>query len=298
MSLIQDALKRQQEETESNRVPMKTEAPPSVPDAMPVPPSPPATLGIALRAGPGPVDQPLPANQPLPAVPPATTGSPVDPEKPVQPGKSWKWIAGIIVFCVLLAWGGGLLVVLIMKQSAEHTLLGQFMPDLIKTHATSGKSSDQPPPTAISKPEAIPASARESASKPWISPAAAAAPAFADEGEDALENEALQSMKAQGASAAVPGTATWPRRKLSAIFSNVGSDQEGARLKPVVWPRLKLSAVFSNMGSGQSGARLNNRLILLGDQIDGVTLIEIRRDSVLLKCGKETRSLKMGMTLN
>ena len=92
--------------------------------------------------------------------------------------------------------------------------------------------------------------------------------------------------------------AAGPQQKLSAIFSNVDADQEGARLKPVVWPRLKLSAVFSNMGSGQSGARLNNRLILLGDQIEGVTLVEIRRESVVLKCGKETRSLKMGMTLN
>jgi hypothetical protein len=131
-----------------------------------------------------------------------------------------------------------------------------------------------------------------------LSPAAAAAPAFADEGEDVEEDGALSSVKEQVASVAVPGPATWPQRKLSAIFSNVGADQESARLNPLVWPRLKLSAIFSKVGSGQSGARLNNRLILLGDQIDGVTLVEIRRDSVILKYGKETRSLKMGMTLN
>ncbi|MCX6992184.1 MAG: hypothetical protein NT011_03470 [Kiritimatiellaeota bacterium] len=309
MSLIQDALKRQQEESESIRVPLKATPPaqnagavdptlrevgaaPSVPDVMPVPPSPPAapaTLGIALRAGPEPANRPLPASQRLPAAPP------VDPpairqltdvalraglEKPVQSGKSWKLIAGIIILCVIIAWSGGLLVVLILKQSAEHTLLGQVMPDLIKAHAT------QSPATAISKPVVT------SAPGPWLSPAAAAAPAFADEGEDVNEDMALPSVKEQGASA------TWSRRKLSAILGNAGADQEDARLKPVVWPRLKLSAIFSNMGPGQSGARLNNRLILLGDQIEGVTLIEIRRDSVVLKCGKQTRSLKMGMTLN
>ncbi|MBU4212248.1 MAG: alanine and proline-rich secreted protein Apa [Kiritimatiellae bacterium] len=300
MSLIQDALKRQQEESESSRVPPKAAAAPFVPDAMPVPPSPPATLGVALRAGPEPVNQPLPANQPLPTVPP------VDPEKPVQPGKSWKRIAGIIIFCVLIAWSGVLLVVLIMKQSAERTLLGQFMPDLTKAHASLGKTSvqapppaAQPPATAMSKPVVTPSPARAVASRPWISPAAAAAPAFADEGEEDLEKDVvLPSVKEKIGSVAVPEPATWPRRKLSAIFSNAGSDKEGARLKPVVWPRLKLSAIFSNVGSGQAGARLNNRLILLGDQIEGVTLIEIRRDSVVLKCGKETRSLKMGMTLN
>jgi len=112
------------------------------------------------------------------------------------------------------------------------------------------------------------------------------------------ENVALPSVKEQVEPAAVSGTTTRAQRKIPAILGNTGSDQEGVRLKPVVWPRLKLSAIFSNMGSGQSGARLNNRLIILGDQIDGVTLIEIRRDSVVLKCGKETRSLKMGATLN
>lgn len=66
---------------------------------------------------------------------------------------------------------------------------------------------------------------------------------------------------------------------------------------PVVWPKLKLSAIFSNIGSGQAGARLNNRLILAGDQIEGVVLVEIRRDGVMLKSGAETRFLKMGATL-
>ncbi|MBU0713920.1 MAG: hypothetical protein KJ964_01020 [Verrucomicrobia bacterium] len=306
MSLIQDALKRQQEESESTRVPLKAApacppAAPSVPEAMPVPPSPPAirqpTDSIACP-------QSLPARNAAHNAAggrDSVAGGQAGPEKPVQSGKSWKLIAGIIIFCVLIAWSGGLLVVLILQQSPERTLLGPFMSDLIHGRATLDKSSvkvspsaAQPPATAMSKPVVTSAAA----SRPWISPAAAAAPAFADEGEDIEENAALPGVKERGGSVAVPGPATWPRRKLSAIFSNVSADQEGALLKPVVWPRLKLSAIFSNVGSGRAGARLNNRLILLGDQIDGVTLIEIRRDSVVLKCGKETRSLKMGMTLN
>lgn len=219
----------------------------------------------------------------------------------MQSGKSWKLIAGIIIFCVLIACIG----FLVMKQSAKRTMLGPFMSDLIHGRVALGKlavkalpPAAQPPATAMSKPVITPSPARASASRPLLSPAAAAAPAFADEGEDVEEEAALPSVKEQGAPVAVPGPATRPQRKISAIFSNGGADQEGVSLKPVVWPRLKLSAIFSNMGSGQSGARLNNRLILLGDQIEGVTLVEIRRDSVVLKCGKETRSLKMGMTLN
>lgn len=278
MSLIQDALKRQQEESGSSQVPLKAAAAPSVPanrplpDAMPVPPSP------------EPANRPLPDAMPVPPSPPATPGVALRAglEKPVQPGKSWKRIAGIIILCVLIAWSGGLLVVLILKQSAERTLLGLFMPDLTHGRVTLGKSSvqapppaAQPPATTMSKPMVTPAPARASASRPFLSPAAAAAPAFADKVEEDVEEDvALPSVNKQELPVTVPSPV------------------------PVVWPRLKLSAIFSNVGSGQSGARLNNRLVLLGDQINGVTLVEIRQDSVVLKCGKETRSLKMGMTLN
>ena len=264
MSLIQDALKRQQEESESRRLTLKTAPVLSVPDAMPVSPSPPAMLCEAPRAGPQP------------------KAPSVDPEKPGKSGKSWKQIAGIIIFCILVVWGVGLLVVVVMKQSAERALLGAFMPDLTKAHVTLGKPAIKAPPPPV-HPSAvaglnsavIPPSARSSASIPLISAAAAAAPAFADEGED-VEDVTLPSVNEQ---------------ELATAASTPVS-------VPVVWPSLKLTAIFSKVGSGQAGARLNNRLILLGDQIEGVTLVEIRQNSVVLKFGAETRFLKMGATLN
>ncbi|MDD5678297.1 MAG: hypothetical protein PHW60_09965 [Kiritimatiellae bacterium] len=267
MSLIQDALKRQQEESESNHVPLKDAAVPYVPDSMPVSPRPePASRPLL-------VNRPLPVDQPVPAVPPAMAG----PEKPIQPGKSWRRIVGIIIFCILILWGGGLLMTLVLDQSPLQALLGIFMPDLTNARAVPGKPAIQTPPppaAAMHKPVAAPAQTPLStlAPVPWISPAAASAPAFGDEQED-RENMALPLVNIQVLPVAVPSP------------------------EPVVWPQLKLSAVFSNVRSGQAGARLNNRLILLGDQIEGVTLVEIRRDSVVLKCGQETRSLKMGMTL-
>jgi len=268
MSLIQDALKRQQEESEGNRVPLKAAAAPSVPDAMPVPPRPPA------------IRQPTDSIAGPQSLRDSVTGGRAgpDPGKPVQPGKSWKLIAGIIFVCILIAWGGSLLVVFVMKQSAERTLLGSFMPDMAHGRVTLGKPAIKtapppayPPAAARSKPVVTPV--RSSAPMPWLSPAAAAVPAFAAEEEDD-ENVVAPIVTEQELPAPAPAPV------------------------PVVWPRLKLSAIFSNVGSGQAGARLNNRLILLGDQIEGVTLIEIRRDGVVLKCGAEVRFLKMGMILN
>jgi|GEM_PF-6051195 len=328
MSLIQDALKRQQEESEGNRVPLKVApvrppaapeaqvqqagnvdaaAPtfrevgasrpaPSVPDTMPAPPPPPATLGVVLRAGPEPADRPLPASQPspadrsLPANRPLPQAAPDNQMQPKQSGKSWKQIAGIIFLCILIAWGGGLLVTLVLKQSPERTGLGKFIPDLTRLRVTLGKPSvkaplspPNPPAATMPQPVVTPAPARSSAPTPlpWISPAAAAAPAFGDEQENEEEVDLPSIIKPE-----LPVVAPSPIL-VAAPKPHV----------PVVWPRLKLSAVFSNVGSGQAGARLNNRLILLGDRIEGVTLIEIRQDSVVLKCGTEVRLLKMGMTL-
>ena len=301
MSLIQDALKRQQEDSENSRVPpadapaRNAGAAPAVPDAMPVPPSPTPTLGLARRgASPEPESPSLAGEPSAAAESSATAESPADPGQTERPGKSRKLVAGIIIFCILIILGGGLWMALTMKQAAGRTLLGQFVPYLTKVQVILGKSSvkvtppaAQPPAMAAPKPAAITTPAPAPASSPWISPAAAAAPAFADEGEDAEEAAAL-----------TPGGAGDIAQQYQGVLSNAGPAQDAVRAPPVIWPRLKLSAVFSQMGSGQSGARLNNRLIILGDQIDGVILVEIRRDSVVLKCGTETRTLKMGMTLN
>lgn len=253
MSLIQDALKRQQEESESKRVPPQDEPAPSVPDAMP----------LSLRAE--------PANLTLPEAPLATDGLPIDLEKPVQSGKSWKQIAGIIIFFILVIWGGGLLARLVLKQSSECAWLGKFMPNFAHARLILGKPSVKAP-LAPAHPPAATVVTPAFTPIPWISPAAAAAPAFCDEAEED-EDAFLSGVNKQELPVIAPGPA------------------------PVAWPRLKLSAIFSNMGSGRAGARLNNRLILLGDQIEGVTIVEIHPDSVVLKCGDETRLLKMGATI-
>ena len=44
-------------------------------------------------------------------------------------------------------------------------------------------------------------------------------------------------------------------------------------------------------------ARINGQLIRQGGQVEGVTLEEIGRDSVVLSLDSERRSLKVGSTL-
>lgn len=60
------------------------------------------------------------------------------------------------------------------------------------------------------------------------------------------------------------------------------------------WPSLKLTGMLSNVNAGEGAARINKQMVFVGGQIEGVTLVEIRSDGVLLKYGKETRFLKMG----
>ena len=65
----------------------------------------------------------------------------------------------------------------------------------------------------------------------------------------------------------------------------------------VRWPALKLNAVVSNPRSGSSAAMLNSRLVDVGDEIENVILLEVLSDSVRLKCGNETRTLYVGQSL-
>jgi len=125
MSLIQDALKRQQEESGGSRVPLKAAAALSMPDAMPVPSS------------------PGQANRSLSAVPP------VDPGKPVQPGKPWKLIAGIIVICILIVWGGGLLVVPDSETVGGSHRAWSIHAGMTHGRKTLGKASVKAPPPAV-----------------------------------------------------------------------------------------------------------------------------------------------------
>ncbi len=195
MSLIQDALKRQQEEAERAR-PRAT--PPPLP-AMPAPAAPvPAhtgrqTLGLlafvvstcllALTVWAVFFGLPEPLLRVVAAVAPglAARWAPPQPEPAEEASAAAEWEA----------------------------------------------ASVQAPEPA---PEAVPELAAAASS--WLSAAAAAAPAFADEGEENAEPAAPPAPPPEPESAPHPAPAAppWPRLTLSAVFRHAGSGQAAARL--------------------------------------------------------------------
>lgn len=67
-----------------------------------------------------------------------------------------------------------------------------------------------------------------------------------------------------------------------------------ATVLPVAWPDLKLSGVLRGIASGQGAARINGKMIFVGGEIEGVKLIEVKDDGVVLEFGGERKFLKVG----
>ena len=63
------------------------------------------------------------------------------------------------------------------------------------------------------------------------------------------------------------------------------------------WPSLKLSAIVRGKSPNRGTAILNNRIVEVGGEIEGVILIKVDEDGVKLKNGSEVRTLKIGGTL-
>jgi len=76
----------------------------------------------------------------------------------------------------------------------------------------------------------------------------------------------------------------------------VSIKQVPARTAVVRWPALKLTGILRGSGPAESTALINGKMISAGQTIDGVTIVEIQADGVLLKYGAENRFLRVGTT--
>jgi flagellar basal body-associated protein FliL len=65
----------------------------------------------------------------------------------------------------------------------------------------------------------------------------------------------------------------------------------------VKWPVLKLSGILRGTGQQESTAYINGRMMTAGQTIEGVTVTEIQPDQVILKYESETKALRVGATL-
>lgn len=272
MSLIQDALKRQQEENNDGAVgssPAPLAMPvASAPESEPPAESAPAVSRPALQAR-APQSAPEAGGQSGPRF---TPPQPLARESGTAP---WKKIGGIFIFCCLLAWMIVLAISFAQKFSGAEPL---FAPGKIIARVKE----------QIPVPEKLPGLAADAGVPPQ--PAVVPPPVVETPLPPAMPpsvNNAQHDVPPLPPADAAPEPVE-PAPVLA------GAAQPSM---PVTWPRLKLSAVFRNVQSGQGGARLNDRMVPVGGEIDGVILKEVRADGVVLQCGAETRFLKVGTAL-
>ena len=92
----------------------------------------------------------------------------------------------------------------------------------------------------------------------------------------------------------VPETAATKPGKLTVISKAKVSGKTA--LATVAWPRLKLSGILSSIGSKEGAALINGKMVYPGSIIEQVTVVQVKADGVHLKFGQETRFLKVGQS--
>ena len=70
--------------------------------------------------------------------------------------------------------------------------------------------------------------------------------------------------------------------------------QSSAVLQAARWPALKLTGILRGTGKTESTAFINGKMIGAGQTIADVTIVEIQADGVILKYGNEKRFLRVG----
>ena len=308
MSLIQEALKRQQEESGEIQpeeiTPQPSEQLSGVPSASDTAATPPPLPTTPMEAH-APATQEVlsgeaPAPPPVEAAPPAESGS-----------RTWPVLLGVLVVTVVLI-GAGIWAVVF----AFHQL----------------KSTRRPPPegklaeTVVAEPESIVPAKRElevkkpsesastveptgPAAKTVDMPAPSSASAGAGGSEDlppsrgiersGLEDElakpesAEEAVAKRGEEQIVPVLVTPVVTEPKLVTHPPTSQPEPVKKKPSApWPSVSLSGL---LGKGSNGsAILNNRIIGVGETIDGIKVVSIGRQGVVLEYKGETQLLQVG----
>ena len=251
MSLIQDALKRQQAEGGQTPAAPKPPIPGLAMKAKPPPPAAGPAPDAAAPSQPA-VPPPLP-QQTQPPAPPETTqeAPPPEAEPEVSPAerKALSTLAIVILVIDVLLMSGISLVYFAftkMKRTATEKSLALLTPALTQMVSVAT--------------QAVPA-------------ATAAKPPAATTQQVAI----VAATNVPAVSNASPTIAPPPSSK------------------PVIeWPSLKLTAIA---GKGLKGAaRINGQVIMVGETVEGVTLVEINEQNVVLRFKGETDTLRIGAT--
>lgn len=79
--------------------------------------------------------------------------------------------------------------------------------------------------------------------------------------------------------------------------ASVNTQPPAAAQPQIKWPVLKLTGILRGAGKEESSAFINNKVLGPGKTIDGVTVVEVQSDGVILQYGSERKFLRVGATL-
>lgn len=284
MSLIQEALRRQQEEMErAQNKGSDTEQPPGLPP--PPEPEPPE-------------QPPVPPQPPLP--PPAPEGATGKDNK-----KSFLPVIGMIGFIVLLI--------------AAISYLGWFIFQRFQNKAPVVANTDtqkvvqqpqpvvEPPAEPVSEPETKPEPATRYGR--MIRAAENVVAETAERVDSVHDVEEAPSVSTDPVVPEKPAvvplekpvekiekkvdveTETAPppvRQKQPARAPVVKPEKPAQPLPKVEWPHLRVSSVLVSNRKGAGSALVNGKVVFVGQEVNGAVLIGVTGDGALFRCGHET----------
>lgn len=298
MSLIQDALKRQRNESgDDNNDGREQSQPASAPEI---------TQKDQIKTDKEDASAaPQPGSAPVPAPEKATPDEQVHaPEE--KPGrKVWLTIAGIIVFILVI------IIAVIYLVSVTFSWIGKKRVQKVSPAPTE---EVQPAERLPSDQDVLPERRPSLRAVGPSGPEAGLASVPSQDAEEEPSEPDLPSVQppkstpvSDSAPALRPKMVLEERAVSKPSAEPVQTASTSARIAseppvveptpPMEWPRFELTGVLSGLGPGKNAAIINNQMIIEGSQIEGVTVLEVQADGVLLKYGNETRFLRMGASL-
>ena len=237
------------------------------------------------------------------------------PEKPKGGGKSWVVLVGSLIFVlalILVALGLILYSTRQMVQTAGLPPRGENGVPVLPMEATP----PTPPPVkvdvviepakAVEPPKVIPSGTEETVRVPAPRPAPLSSTEAAQEPPPVRSQATTREPARPRSATPVRLEATKPPASTSqrppVITEIPRKSLEGVRTVPVavsgtsVWPRLNLHGVMAQTMPGQGSAIINGTVVEVGERIDGARLVEVQRNGVLLEFKGNTQFVRVGQS--
>lgn len=299
MSLIQEALRRKDDDDNDPSIPARIKLPIDLPGTAPKKPRPgvqppressPAPAGRVVPSM-GPVSAPTPRERPLAAMPPPLADrprvkvAPLKPPPPTPKKKSpWPAVVGLLVLILLLVGGA----VALLSYSAKF-IAGTGTTAVVVTPPAPAPVPAAPPAGLAA--EEKPAGDDEDVLLP-TGKAAVASGAAEPRGTPA-------TAKAEDAAAAkpeVPAQAAMsaPRAANGPVAGRVAVPPSSPGGSP--WPRLKLDGVMARPNPRAGSAMINGTVVEAGERVQGVRLLEVTQSGALFELRGQTQFVRVGQT--